>query len=367
MAVSNLSPYQQALQSVVGTGKGAGAKLTPEILGRVADQIFGPFPIPPGSQIVFQGPDRAEWVDAEGFRHTATRSLDGRDPSAGQIKEQTDRPPILPPAQGQNDLLSQLSGGVNTVTQQLLSNLAAQAKGERVSALDPGINADLDAARAIAARLQQPTGLAALDPETQAALQAITQNTMAQLKQQFERDQANQLAALFGNRIQSSSIATNALGQLLQNQGLVTSQALSDAATREIGTRQFLTDTNRANLATALSGLLGTAGTGIEGFRATTGASQAQFNSLSDLLQNLTGQQTQRDIATGGLNLDFAKLLESQRQANQGFQLDQQEADRRLAESRSLLPKILATIQTLGQTAQGVGTGLVGFGVGGKK
>lgn len=323
MAVSNLSPYQQALQSIVGTGKGAGARLTPDILGRVADQIFGPFPIPPGSQIVFQGPDRAEWIDAEGYRHVATRSLNGTDPSAGQIREQTDRPPILPGPQGQQDLLSQLTGG-------------------------QGVTADFQAIRDLTARLQQPAQLSPLDPETQAALQAITNNTLAQLTQQFQRDQANQLASLFGNRIQSSSIATNALGQLLQNQGLVTSQALSDAATRELGTRQFITDTNRAQLATALQGLLGGA--------------EVQ----SGLLQNLTGQQTQRDIATGGLNLDFAKLFESQRQANLGFQLDQQEADRKLAESRALLPKILATIQTLGQAASGVGTGIGAIPRGGK-
>lgn len=286
MAVSNLSPFQQALQSVVGTGKGADSLITPDILGRVADQIFGPFPIPPGSQIVFQGPDRAEWIDADGFRHVATRSLDGRDPSAGQVREQTDRPPIL------------------------------QSAGP-----------ELQSIRDLTARLQQPAQLAALDPQTQAALEAITQNTMAQLKQQFERDQANQLASLFGNRIQSSSIATNALGQLLQNQGLVTSQALSDAAGRELGTRQFLTDTNRTNLATALQGLLG----GAE-------------------------LQTQRDIATGGLNLDFARLGESARQANQGFELGQQDADLRLAESRSVLNKILKGLQVGGPLAGGIGT-----------
>lgn len=318
MAVSNLSPYQQALQAVVGAGRGAAARLTPDILGRVADQVFGPFPIPPGSQIIFQGPDRAEWIDAEGFRHVAMRSLDGRDPNAGQIREQTDRPPILPAPQGQQDLLSQLTGS-------------------------QGVSSDFQAIRDLAARLQQPATLAALDPETQASLQAITSNTLAQLTEQFKRDQANQLASLFGNRMQSSSIATNALGQLLQNQGLVTSQALSDAAGRELGTRQFITDTQRANLATALQGLLG--GAGIQ----------------TDLLQNLTGQQTTRDVAGGQLGLGFKELAERARATNLDFELGQQEADRRLAESRAILPKILATIQTLGQAASGVGTGIAGF------
>lgn len=318
MAVNNLSPYQLALQAAVGSGKGAGAKLTPDILGRVADSVFGPFPIPPGSQIVFQGPDRAEWIDPEGFRHSATRSLDGRDPAAGQIREQTNRPPVLPASQGQQNLVNQLTG-------------------------PGGIQTDIEAVRQLAARLQEPAVLAQLDPETQAALQAITQNTLTQLNEQFKRQQAEQVAALFGNRIQSSSIATNAVGQLLENQGRVTSQALSDAAGRELGARQFITDTQRANLATALQGLLG--------------GSEIQ----SGLIQNLTGQQTQRDIAGGNLNLGFADLAERARTSNLDFQLGQQEADRKLAESRALLPKILATINTLGQAAQGVGTAIGGF------
>jgi len=318
MAVSNLSPYQLALQSVVGSGKGAGANLTPDILGRVADQVFGPFPIPPGAQIIFQGPDRAEWIDAEGYRHSATRSLDGRDPNAGKIQDNTNRPPILPAGQGQQNLLSQLTGA-------------------------GGIQSDIEAVRNLAARLQEPAVLAQLDPQTKAALDQMTQNTLMQLTEQFKRDQGANLAQLFGNRVQQSSIATNALGQLLENQGRVTSDALSQAAGRELGARQFVTDTQRANLATALQGLLGGA------------------DLQSGLIQNLTGQQTQRDIAGGNLNLGFADLAQRARQGALDFELGQQEADRRLAESRSLLPKILGTIQTLGQTAQGVGTAIGGF------
>ncbi len=318
MGVSNLSPFQHALQSVVASGKGAGANLTPDILGRVADSVFGPFPIPPGSQIIFQGPDRAEWIDAEGYRHSATRSLDGRDPNAGQIRDQTDRPPILPAGQGQQGLLSQLTGA-------------------------GGIQSDIEAVRNLAARLQEPAVLAQLDPQTKAALDQITQNTLTQLTQQFQQDQARQLASLFGNRVQQSSIATGAVGQLLENQGRVTSQALAEGAGRELGARQFVTDTQRANLATALQGLLGGA------------------DLQSGLIQNLTGQQTQRDIAGGNLNLGFADLAQRQRATGLDFELGQQEADRKLAESRALLPKILATIQTLGQTAQGIGTGIAGF------
>jgi hypothetical protein len=318
MAVNNLSPFQLALQAVVGSGKGAGANLTPEILGRVADSVFGPFPIPPGSQIIFQGPDRAEWIDAEGYRHSATRSLDGRDPNAGKIQDNTNRPAILPAGQGQQNLLSQLTGA-------------------------GGIQSDIEAVRNLAARLQEPAVLAQLDPQTKAALDQMTQNTLLQLTEQFKRDQGANVAQLFGNRVQSSSIATDALARLLESQGRVTSEALAEGAGRELGARQFITDTQRANLATALQGLLGGA------------------DLQSGLIQNLTGQQTQRDIAGGNLNLGFADLAQRGRQSALDFELGQQEADRRLAESRALLPKILATIQTIGQTAQGIGTGLAGF------
>jgi hypothetical protein len=246
------------------------------------------------------------------------RSLDGRDPNAGRIMDNTDRPAILPAGQGQQNLLSQLTGA-------------------------QGIQSDIEAVRNLAARLQEPATLATLDPATAASLKAITDNTLLQLTEQFKRDQAANVAQLFGNRVQSSSIATDALSRLLESQGRVTSDALAQGAARELGARQFVTDTQRANLATALQGLLGGA------------------DLQSGLIQNLSGQQTQRDIAGGNLNLGFADLAERARQGNLNFELSQQEQDRKLAESRALLPKILATIQTLGQTAQGVGTAIGGF------
>lgn len=323
MAVSNLSPYQLALQAAVGKGKGAGANLTPDVLARVADQVFGPAPVTPGSRIIYQDAATVHWIDPEGFEHTATRSLDGRDPSAGQWRDNTNRPAILPAPQGQRDLLTQLTGA-------------------------GGITADIQKIRDLAARLQQPGTLAELDPTAKAALDAITQNALAQLTDQFQKDQSAQLAGLFGNRIQQSSIATNALGELLRNQGLVRSDVLGQAGQREIAARQFATQNETARLQQALQGLLG--GTGIQ----------------SDLLQNLTGQQTQRDIATGGLNLDYQKLLEAMRQANQGFELGQQNADTQLAQSRSALNKVLKLseiIGNFGKAASGVGTGLGAIGV----
>lgn len=323
MAVSNLSPYQLAIQTAVGRGKGAGANLTTDMAGRIADQVFGPAPVPPGSRIISQDAVTVRWIDPEGYEHVATRSLDGRDPNAGRWQDNTNRPAVLPAPQGQRDLLTQLTG-------------------------EGGITADIQKIRDLAARLQQPATLAQLDPEAKAALDAITQNALAQLTEQFQRDQSTQLANLFGNRIQQSSIATNALGQLLQQQGLVRSDALAQAGARELAQRQFATQTETERLQQALQGLLG--GAGLQ----------------SDLLQNLSGQQTQRDIAGGGLNLDYAKLQEAIRQANQGFELNQQQADIALGKSRSVLDKVMKIseiIGNFGRAASGVGTGLGAVGV----
>src|SRR5262249_33457079 len=110
MPVNNLSPYQLAIQSAVGKGKGAGANLTPELLGRIADQVFGLPPVPPGTPIIFQDASTVRWIDPDGFEHTATRSLDGRDPDAGRYRDVTNRPAILPPSQGQQNVVNQLTG-----------------------------------------------------------------------------------------------------------------------------------------------------------------------------------------------------------------------------------------------------------------
>ena len=88
-------------------------------------------------------------------------------------------------------------------------------------------------------------------------------------------------------------------------------------------------------------------------------------NTQSDLLQSLTGQQTQRDIATGGLNLDYQKLLEAIRQANQGFELNQQNSDLQLSQANSTLNKVLKIseiIGNFGKAAAGVGTGIGAIG-----
>ncbi len=361
MAVSNLSAWQGFLSQKF---PGKNASFTPEQLAAAADEFFGAIPVPPGAQVISRSGAGVEYVDAEGFRHILRRELDGRSPNAGQVTTNTDRPNI-PQTTGQaSGLLGALTGGARGVVDQQFANALAQAQGQRPAAFDPGIQGYLDQINQLAGQLQNPAQLSALDPETAAALAAINERDRLALSEQFDSESARQLAQLFGNRVNQSSIASSAVGQMLQKQGLVSAQQKADAAQREMLLRQFLTGQQQQQRELALQGLLGAAGTGIEGFKASTGAAQNQFDSLLDLLNQLSGQQTQRDISSAQIGLGDRELDERRRQANLGFELDQQEADRRLAESRALLPKILAGINAASSIAGGIGSLVGGLGIG---
>ena len=358
MPVNNLSPFQLATQAAVGSGKNGHLKLTPEILGQIADQMFGPAPIEPGSQILFQDAGRVEWIDPQGYRHSATRSLNGVDPGVGQWRDNTDRPAVLPPSQGTQQLQGTLTRGTQSLAEQQLANLLAQARGERVAAFDPGISADLDAIRALAGQLQGGPQLFAPDAETQGMLDAITARDRAFLEQQFGQQQGDLIARLYGNGINRSSIANAAAGQLLQQQGLVTAQGQADAAQRELAVRQYLGNLQQEQRQLALQGLLGAASGQLEGFKASTAAGQDQNNALMQLLNSLIGQQTQRDIANAGINVDYARLAEEARQANQRFELGQQEQDRLLAQTRkSGLSQVLGGLSAIASIAGAPFTG----------
>src|SRR5262245_29649861 len=298
MAVNTLSPYQLAIQNTAG--RGAGAVADSATLGRIADSVFGPAPVPPGSQIIYQDAATVRWIDAEGYEHSASRSLDGRDPSAGQWRTQTNRPNVLP---------------VQT---------------------SPGFNADLEALRAFSARQQQAPQLAQLDPQTLAQFQAISQAEQARNEQQIAQQQAQIIAQLFGNRVNESSIATGAGAQFAEIAQRIRQQQAADAAMRELQARFGLTEQGSRQSAQALQGL--------------SEAIQAGLN--------LTGQQTQREIAGGQLGLGYKELAQRQQQANQQFELQQQQADLEAAQANSLFNKVLRGIQAAGGIASGIGGGI---------
>lgn len=366
--VEHLSPEQRMLERLYDQIDRPGNRITPQQFfkspeyGQFVDQQYGSLSaqVPPGSQIVKQDPFQITYRDADGYETTISR---GDAQSPGTVTTQSNRPAILP-NQRQNTLTGTLGQGVGNLANQQLANLQAQARGENVAAFNPGIQADLDRIRALSARLENPATLAQLDPQTAAALNQIRDNALAQLNQQFQSQQGDLLARLFGQGVNRSSVATGAAGNLLRQQGLVTGQALSDAAQRELAVRQYLSDAGRQNLQTALAGLSTAAQGGLEGFKASNAASGQQNQQLLALLSDLTNQQNARDIAGAGLSLDAKKLQESQRQFDlsnilQGLQVQNQQEQ--IDTARGPLAKALGISQIVGNLTGAVGSGISAY------
>lgn len=361
----HLSPYQRQLEALYDQVDRPGHRIapadffkSPEYSQFVTSQ-YGEIPVPPGSQVIEQSAFKVTYKDPQGYTHTLTRNAAGGQ-EGGQVTEQSDRPAILP-AEGQSDIIRTLGGGMGDLARQQLQNALAQARGENPAALNPGIQQYIDQISQLSQRLQGPTQLLDLDPATKAAFAAQSQAEQGKLRQQFQQQSAEQLANLYGNRVNQSSIATNALGELLQRQGLVTQQQQSDAALRELQARISLTDEERQRLNSALGGLGQAAGSKLAAFGASQGASQAQTDALNRLLAELSGQSTTRDIASAGLGLDAQKLAELIRNNNQqytlgrlGAQTQQEQLDRQ----GGWLNNFLKITQGIGNLAGGVGGGI---------
>lgn len=280
----NLSPYERELEQLYDRVDRPGQRLNPAAFFQSPDYLqfverkYGPIPVPPGAQVISQSPAEVRYRDAEGFEHVLRRNVSGG-AEGGQIVEQTDRPPVRP-----------LGEGAQSLTQQL--------------------------EQALSRSLTSPVALAELDEGARARLGEIDAAEKASLQQQQDRSQGDLLARLYGSGIQRSSIAGENLAQMLQQFGLVNQRQQADAATRELGLRQFLTD----------AGLKQT---------------QTGAGTYADLLD----QALSRETTSAGLGLDQRKLDEMIRQFDKGYglqsselQLKQDELDSR----NSLFNKILS-------------------------
>lgn len=297
-----LTPEEYQLEKLYDRIDTEGHRITPDIFfkspefARFLDTKYGDLRsmVPPGSQIINSTPFKLEYKDAEGFTHVLNRA--GADATGGTISRQTDRPPILP-QRGQQDFISQLQS-----------------------------------------RLQQsldPTKLAELPPEVAAQLQAISDAEKGRIAQQGEDERGKLIAQLYGNRVNQSSIANDAAARFAQMLGLVQQQQSSDAASRNLGVRQYLTN-----------------------------AGLQQNQDLASLLANLSGQQNQRDIAGAGLGLDQQRLDELMRQFNKNYGLQQTGLElQKQAQDQANSPfnKFLKTLSAVSGIAQGIGTGYAGF------
>lgn len=354
-----LNAYQQAVSNLakrLGLRGAAESQVyqRPEYF-QLVEQLYGKIPLPPGidpSQVISNNGAILEYKDAQGYVHRLERDLNGTSSQLGQVRESgTDRPPILPPppAQAQAEgalnqqILGQLQGqfaqGVPSPPglpnfqglQQALSMIPrapqfdfSQLFGQLnrgipnapqapdLSAITGGINNLSGQFGQVFQGLMQPSQLANLQPQDLANLQAIKAVQDAQLNQQFTRGQDNLLTRLYGQGVEQSTLANRATADLLQAQGLVQQQANADAASRQLGLQQFLTQQGQGNLALAGQTLgtqansLGTLGNlqlgqgrlGLDAFLGQQGLDLQRLSQLAQAMQG-TGQ-----LALGGYSAE---------------------------------------------------------------
>ena len=290
----HLSPAERQLESLYDQLDRPGYRLTPQQfyqlpqVAELMDQLYGGLTdrIPPGSQIVSQTPGKLTYKDAEGYEHNIIRKPDG------QFTESTNRPSILPNQQ-QNSML----GALQQRVQQGLTG---------------------------------PVGFANIPPELQQQLDAISAAERGDIQNQADTERGKLIAALYGNRVNQSSIANEAGARFAEGLGRLYQGQASNAAQRSIGLQQYLTS------------LL-----------------QQQGQDAAGLYANLSGQGTQRDIAGAGLDLDLKKLNEASRQFNASNYLDQlrtQLEREKLDSANSGFNKFLQTLNAASGLLQGAGT-----------
>lgn len=269
-------------------------QITPQEYDKAALEFFGPIPLPQGATEIARTGTSLTYKGPDGKTYTAKRNTDSNlgNVDIGRIETKLGNDDgTIQPLIG-----NQSAAGEQDFAKGLLSQVQNQVGGGAQW---------LDELMKNIQRLQQTPTLAGLDPETQAALKAITDAQLGQLNQQFT-DQSGELTArLFGQGINRSSIAGSQANRLLQGQGLVTQQALSDAASRELGIRQLLTQLGQQGLTEAGSQL-------VQGGN----LQNNQVNTSSQLLMALLNQALQRE--TAGVSLG----LEDNAQRNQQAQFD---------------------------------------------
>lgn len=138
--------------------------------------------------------------------------------------------------------------------------------------------------------------LANLDAGAQGSLDAITRANQEKLRLQQEQQRNELVQNLFGSGTAQSTIALDQGGRLNFGQGQLQSQLLADAAQRELGLRNDVS--NRALQSLGLQGqTLGTAG----GLQTQAGQLGQQGASLrSSLLDSILGRGLQRDVTGAG-------------------------------------------------------------------
>lgn len=326
-------------------------QITPQEYDKAALEFFGPIPVPQGAQVISQTGTSVTYKGADGKTYTAKRNTDSNlgNVDIGRIETSLGTGDgSLVPLIGQ-----QSAAGEQDFAKQLLAQLQGQT----------GQGADwLAALMKNIERLQQNPTLAPLDANTQAQLKAITDAQLAQLNQQFTDQSGDLTARLFGQGINRSSIAGSQANRLLQGQGLVTQQALGDAAQRQLSIQQALTALGQQGLSEAGSQLIG--GGNLQ---------NNQVNTSSQLLMALLNQALQRETAGVSLGLEGQQIANQQSQFDKNYglantQYETQAQAQRQQAHRALINSILSGVAGVaagplgGLAASGLGSLFSGAG-----
>lgn len=314
----HLSPAQRQLESLYDQIDRPGNRISPTDFfkspeyGQWLATNYGDLgqQVPPGSQIINQTPFQVTYRDSDGYETTISRN--GADAAtAGTISRQTNRPAVLPNQQQQN-----------------FQNFLQQQYQQQIQGA-------IDKANAAPALTQ-------LDPATLAQLNAMSQAEQAKNAQNATDLRSQLVAQLYGNGVNQSSVANDAAARFAQLQGLVNQQQQADAATRQLGVQQYLTGVGQQNQQNL----------------------QSILNNIGSLYGNVSGQQTQSNLANASLGLDQQKLQEQinefAKQYNLGS-LNAQTQQEQLDAQNSLFNNILKGVQAASGLAGGIGTGLSAF------
>jgi hypothetical protein len=277
--------------------------------------FFGDIQLPAGvdpSQIISRDAGALTYRDAEGYTHRLERNLNGTSSDIGRVTEtSTDRPAVLP-------VTKQIPGTENAIQQALgvlsgtFGGVANTGEGQFFGLPNPAVSGNQTQG------FQGTGALGNLSPADKALLDQITKATLEQLDQQFTRQGGDLVAQLYSRGMNESTLANDAVTRLQQGQGLVRNQALSDAAGRELGIRQFLTDLST--------------------------------KSALDLFNSITGNETTRGVASGQIGLGREELGQRRIDSDRQFQIEQQKLELQ-RQNQSPWKSILSAVATLGAAA----------------
>lgn len=287
---------------------------------QLLQKFFGDIQLPAGvdpSQIISKDAGSLIYRDAEGYTHRLERNLDGTSSDLGRVTEaSTDRPAVLP-------VSKQIPGTENAI-QQALRVLSGTfgvganpvgGEGQFFGLPNPEVTGSQNAGTP---GFQGTGALGNLSPADKALLDQITQATLQQLDQQFTTQGGQLVSQLYSRGLNESTLANDAVTRLQQGQGLVRNQALSDAASRELGIRQFLTDLST--------------------------------KSALDLFNSIMGNETTRSVSSGQIGLGREELGQRRIDSDRQFQIEQQKLDLQ-RKAQSPWKSILSAVATLGAAA----------------